>query len=233
MKKIFLAISIGAFFLLFSLFLVVLSLQKPTPSTTLEIPTPTPVFPGNSSATSTLHVVNTTPKDNATQLSPQQTLQITFNKPLTTYDITATFTPPIQFSEDSQKNMLTLTPLENYEENVLYTLTIEDAQTQEVIATLHFSSGNSPTAAPMQDQNVKNDVDTFDKANQPDVFVANITPYQTKDFSVDTTYVDGTPYGHYGILVTVKTPSGKQNFLDWLTSLGLTDQQISTLDIQY
>jgi len=230
-KKIFVVIVV-IFIILLSIVLTVLPVRKPTPNNSQQIPTPTPIFPGSTNTTP-LRVISTNPIDGTTQIASNQPISISFNNTIATEDLLISSIPPVSFTQEVQKNTLILTPQQPYEDNILYTLTLEDAHSHQVLLSLHFSSGNSPTAIPMQDTNIQTDVDTFDKANHPDVFVANNTPYTANNFSVSASYVDGSPFGHYGVYVSLKTPVGKQDFLSWLHSLGITDSQTESLDIHY
>ena len=65
--------------------------------------------------------------------------------------------------------------------------------------------------------------------------MANQTPYDAVLFSVAAQFVPDIP-AHNAILVTLKSDDkegAKQSFMNWLKSLGLRDEQISSLDIRY
>lgn len=70
------------------------------------------------------------------------------------------------------------------------------------------------------------------KKNDPSLYVFNKTPYKTELFSVSSNLTsDDTIIIH----VTLKTDGEKarQEFIEWLLSIGLTEEQIGELNIEY
>lgn len=81
-------------------------------------------------------------------------------------------------------------------------------------------------------------VENFQRQNHPDVFLKNkLTnePYETTQFSITSDFVKATPSGHFHFTISLKDDktSAKNGFITWLQSLGLTSQQITTLDVTY
>lgn len=101
------------------------------------------------------------------------------------------------------------------------------------------ASPTSTTASESADtrptQYAETQIQQFKQAN-PDMFLANQLPYSTHTFSVVFSGYKKTPIGHYYFTVTLKGAdqnSAKNDFLEWLHSLGLVDAQIQNLDIYY
>jgi len=93
-----------------------------------------------------------------------------------------------------------------------------------------------PTFLPdTQPTGAAQDEKKFQLQNSPDVFLSNQTPYSTKSFSVTSDFKT-QPTGHFYFIVTLKSKDSAQDkisFLNWLKSLGLSDNQINALDVTY
>lgn len=75
----------------------------------------------------------------------------------------------------------------------------------------------------------------YQKTQHPDIFLASQTPYSTKDFSVLSQFKQQTA-GHFAFTVLLKTTDknvAKNEFISWVKTFSITDQQIQTLDIEY
>jgi len=76
--------------------------------------------------------------------------------------------------------------------------------------------------------------EAYEKVYRPDLFISNKTPYQNEYFAITYTFKT-QPSGHFAFTVQLKNDRAKaqQEFASWLTAQGLTNTQISTLDITY
>lgn len=75
----------------------------------------------------------------------------------------------------------------------------------------------------------------FQRVTHPDVFLANNTPYETNIFRI-TYQFTSSPTDHFFFVVDWKIQNediGKVQLNEWLASLGLSLEQIATLDIRY
>ncbi|MCL5439143.1 MAG: hypothetical protein M1268_04105 [Patescibacteria group bacterium] len=78
--------------------------------------------------------------------------------------------------------------------------------------------------------------ENFQRKNHPDVFLSNKTPYSTANFSIVNPGFKSLPNGHYYFTITLMGTNkelSKTEFINWLLSLGLTNNQIQNLDITY
>lgn len=75
----------------------------------------------------------------------------------------------------------------------------------------------------------------YQNKTEPDIFLSNNLPYQTTDFAASAAFTS-SPTDHFYFIVLVISGNPdvtKQKFLAWVQSLGITQQQISQLDIRY
>lgn len=73
------------------------------------------------------------------------------------------------------------------------------------------------------------------KGDEPDFYLMNFATYTGKTFNISYQFKK-TPTEHYGFTATLtgsNKAGAKQDVMTWIKSTGLTDAQISTLDIQY
>lgn len=107
--------------------------------------------------------------------------------------------------------------------------------TTNTIQTTPSSTEENPGLNSPRMSDIDKYAQNFNKTNYPDVFLANLSPYETSSFKMTVTFVS-YPTGHYRINVEAKVTEeekAKQDFLTWVKNQGLTDQQVSSLDIVY
>ncbi|HLB61111.1 MAG TPA: hypothetical protein VJL83_05915, partial [Patescibacteria group bacterium] len=101
-----------------------------------------------------------------------------------------------------------------------------------------FSTGPTPTKLPDTFPGVEEVIkqETFERENHPDVYLTNKTPYAEPSFSVVSDFKK-EPTGHYYFIVEISEgftlEQGRTEFVNWLKTLQLTEQQINLLDIEY
>ena len=195
-------------------------------------PTPTPVTPPTQINSSSVQLVQISPKNNAENTGLINQLTATFNT--TAAGITFALYPETPFATTFSGAQLSVTFSEELLDNTIYTYSFLDKD-GSVIATGRFNTGSTASGvAPLSGQydNLESTANQAQRENNPDEFLANNTPYETSSFSVSSDFSsDGT--GHFFFTVTSKSAGGKNDFLSWLTSLGFTSEQIQKLDIRY
>lgn len=231
---IIISISGVAVLILTFVLVIILGSIKQTPKQTVST-RPTPVIAPGTAPSGLLKVTQVLPENNATNISSDQKILITFNKNVSPNDIYFYLEPSVDYTITAQKNVLTVIPTQ-LNSNQVYDFVVIENTTQAFLWKGTFTTGDPTTASQLPTGRFDNlDViaDNAQREKHPDIFLSNKVPYDTRSFQVTTDFADGTPEGHYFFTVTVISASGKQDFLTWLQSLQLTDQQISSLDIRY
>lgn len=192
------------------------------PSAT-KTPARTPLSP--------LSVISMTPANNASVPLDQQ-IVIVFNRIATLNDFSINVYPNINTSASINNNSVTFSPVSQLQNNIIYKVTIFD-NAGSILLQRTFSTGSNPIIPFTTDTpNTGPTASEIQRETHPDVFLSNNTPYQTKDFSINSSF-QSAPQGHYAFSVTLLNQYAKPLFLNWLHSLGLTDAEIQTLDITY
>lgn len=219
MKKNLLIILLGIFILVVTLIIILFA--------ALLSPKPSP-----------LSVISTSPEDQSSNILPDSDIIITFNKEPKTNDIRFSSIPEISGSVEIVENNYIFkptSPLSN-STNYIITLGLLDRKPTGVHG-FTFQTGGGPTPSPLPDTRPEELIEQsgqFQKQKYPDVYLSNQTPYSNDNFSIVSEYTL-SPAGHFYFTVILKgdKTKSKENFIDWLRSLGLTNSQISALDIRY
>lgn len=91
----------------------------------------------------------------------------------------------------------------------------------------------TPLPAALQDHTADQE-NTYNRQNQPDIFLSNNVPYENADFSITSDFSDTTQKFFFIIhLKTADQQQGQAAVTTWLRSLGLQDSQIAQLDLRY
>lgn len=99
----------------------------------------------------------------------------------------------------------------------------------------------TPSAVPQQDTRSDAPAQEWQQAleqyrgDEPDFYLMNFATYTGKTFTMSYQFKK-TPTEHYAFTAKLTGPDrvkAKQDVISWIKSTGLTDAQISTLDIQY
>ena len=222
MKKKIILVIVGILAILLVLFVFGLESIKNNQSS-LVVPTPIQVTPAIKNGVS---IVSTNPKDLATDISLDHSISVTFNKPISPKEIAVQIIPSSKFSTGGAGSSLIITH-EKLLPNVRYTIFL----TPQNQLPLSFSfSTVQDTSQSGIDVGAATELELTRKLH-PDSYVAGGTPYTQGAFSITSTYVDQPP--HYAFTVHAPGIPARNDFILWLKSLGLTDAQISTLDITY
>lgn len=188
-----------------------------------------------------LNIVSTTPTDKAISVPLSQVISIVFNR---TYDINQLefiVNPKFEFKKSQTDNTLVITPIIPLQPGTLYTYSLWDKTNSENFRQTFTFTTIGPTPEFLPDTRpveVIQAEENFLRENRPDIFLKNLTPYSSEIFSITSDY-RSPPQSHFYFLVTLKSTDqsiaelSKQEFISWLKSLKLTDQQIQALDITY
>ena len=184
-----------------------------------------------------LAVILTKPEHGRQDVSLNEPIVISFNRQLNPEEISFTLFPAILTTSEIQENNLIVTPRLNYAPGTTYTFIIRYPRSNKLPDSYSFTA-TGPTAVLQPDTQptgASEREDNFQKANNPDVFLSNQVPFETDMFSIESDYASD-PSGHFYFLVTLKGPNddgARGAALEWMKSLGLTDDQIQQLDIRY
>lgn len=218
-----------------SIFLQMFSLSTKKSSVVPTVPPiPTPVINTSNSnkPSTTTQVVSVFPQDGSTDIDVNQPISITFNEPVENKDFSLSFAPAFPYTASTSGSVVTITPTQSLSPNVLYSGFVQVSS----FPAFQFSFStitdpNSPSPSPDIAQEV-----TLEEQRVffPDQYVDNFLPYQTTDFSVAGAWTD-QPAGHFYAIVALSgnQQQAKQDFITWLQSIGITNTQLSKLDIRY
>lgn len=229
-KKLLLFFFLFLFICVF-LFYSLTSTQKNSLPPNISLPTPTPVGQPGIHTTLPIRLIESSPVDGATGVDSNQNIILTFNQPVASESVQFFIFPETPVTITSQNNSLTILPTQPYENNITYTYSLFAKNGAQIVAAT-FSTGNSPIL-PLTGRypNLDTVANSAQRQNYPDVFLAGYTPYQNNLFSITS---DFPLLGdHYVFTVSPNTPTAKQGLISWLKLLGLTQDQINTLEIHY
>lgn len=201
-----------------------------TTSNQTTVLSPTPIQ-------SNLTVISTTPADGAKNLPVNEKITVTFNRNFAATEVDFSLLPTLLFATEIKDKNLIVTPQKPYEPGMTYTFVVRFPNSTILPRTYSFTT-TGPTQQFLPDTQPSGAFEreeNFQRENNPDVFLSNQTPFENEYFSVISEFKTA-PSGHFAFQVTSKvqdTTLSKTEFTAWLKSLGLTDAQIATLDIQY
>lgn len=240
-RQLLIIIGVAAAFLLPSLFLLFLAFSHSTKKSGTEpFPQIQPTrMQSNIQPTQTSNANTITGNSDITKVQPQnlsngislnEPIIMTFTKAISENNIHVTSDPAAVFSVNTQGNTVTLTPTTSLAQATLYTLTIVyDPQSPAYIYSFRTIGAATDT---FDFPHQRADADTIQ--NAPDVYLANRVPYKTTTFSVDAALSQATGTDVFTVLLTgANKQQAKQDFITWVKSQGLTDQQIQSLIINY
>ncbi len=194
---------------------------------------PTPIiFQQNLTPATPLDIVSVTPQDGATGVSTKAQIVFIFNKSVSLQDVSVWLGPNTNYSVKTDLNKLIITPSAQLLTGTVYTFSlkfINDSFSKDYSFT---TRGVGPISNPKTLDSFSATANSWEQSFRPDIFVSNKTPFQGNDFAVRSEYSD-LPTGHMAFSVILLSQNGKAGFLSWLSSLGLTNQQIQSLDITY
>lgn len=202
-----------------------------------DIPSPFPTIDPNNPPYSpqNLYVLKTQPSDGETQIPLNRELIVTFNRSFTADEVFFSISPSVTYSQTIQGNTLHITPLKPFLGSTLYTYTFSYSNQGTDRSYRFITQGNNPVYIPDTYSDPQGHADIWNRQHHPDAYLASKTPYGTLDFSVSSAVTSDTP-AHFYFTVQLSQNSynqAKQEFITWIKSTGLTDEQIQSLDIRY
>lgn len=225
-KTLFLVIGLS----LIIFFIVIFSFVK-KPQITSNKPGASPTA---SIGPSSLFVINSYPKNSDINVPLNTELRLTFNQTPDAKQLLLTINPLVQFGMNLVGTTLFVTPAKQFNKSTLYSINLSyqglGLYTFSFTTSSSIPSGTSPDAASIKQE------ETTTRDSRPDVFLSNKIPFSNSDFSIILGGYKTNPSGHFYFIVTLKNPNqniAKASVNTWLKSLGLTDTQISSLDIIY
>lgn len=180
-----------------------------------------------------LEVVAVAPVDEAQKVPLDAKIGITFNQPDDQNDAEFSIHPSIRYDIAWEGNTMIVTLTENYAPGTLYTYIIKYQSRDLPSKTYSFTTiGRIAPASDTQPEGAAEAENAFQRVNHPDVYLSNNVPYSSGTFSVASEFVT-SPEGHFQFTVTSLQSTGKEDFIAWLKTLLLDDDQIAKLDVIY
>ncbi|MGH7245671.1 MAG: Ig-like domain-containing protein [Candidatus Levyibacteriota bacterium] len=203
---------------------------KPGVRQTPQLTAPTPI----SSSSSLIHVISTTPPNKAINTPLNQKITIVLDKFVSEKDITFSTFPQANLTLSIDRNIINATISGEFFPSTTYKYVVTYKNYPLPITYSFTTEGPTPTPRPKLSVSVKTMRDDWNRENHPDIFLSSQLPQDTNTFSADYRFTQ-IPYAHYAFTVTAKIDANaaKTDFISWMKSLGITDEQIQTLDITY
>jgi hypothetical protein len=185
------------------------------------------------SSKSTLQIIHVTPTDGSIDVPANQQIAITFNRAFSLEEITFALTPAVSYSSFIVGDTLEIVPKTALSPGTYYfSIKYADGILSQ---TYSFTLVGTPSETQANTDTIHKSNEDWSRQFQPDLFLYNNTPYTMSTFSI-TGDITQSPNEHFFFLVHITssdTNQAKQDLFSWLSSLGLKDKQIQSLDIRY
>jgi hypothetical protein len=185
-------------------------------------------------------VVSTSPADEAVGISPElEAITLTMSEDITEDDIQVFVAPITEHTVSVDGSTVTVAFEETLLEATTYSYSVQNSRLNSVPFTYSFTTvGPTPTPLPdTRDPDIFSEVQEYNKQNAPELYLISNVPYETDDFFIDFNFVlnEETDEERIFFVVTLKgdEDQSRQAFLNWLSSIDLTPEQIEELDIEY
>lgn len=225
-KKTLIFIILGAITIVVVLFVLSLALNRNETGTGFITPTPS----------EGLSVVSSSIKDGQINVPLGSQIIIKFNSKISSSTISFSMLPTPTYDFEVKDDSLIITPTLPLQPSTLYSISVSNTATNDLITSFSFTTlGPTPTLLPdTRPSGEPENTDALLIQTRPDVYLSNKLPYSSKSFSASYEYKTA-PSGHFAFSVTLSgdTNIARSEFLTWLSSLGLADEQINSLDITY
>ena len=205
-----------------------------------SVPAPTDSVTINSAETNRF-VSSMEPADESNQVATDTVSLITFTQPYSMDEVTVEVVPSTEFAYSLNETQLVLEFLEGLSPSTRYTITVGtgSGDTYNLIAIQSFvTAGPEPTPFQYGTRDAIEADQQFLLENNPDIYVANLLPYETGLFSVSerlSMNENGTATSTF--IISIKEGATQETaeaaLEDWLTAQGLTQQQINQLRFEY
>jgi len=195
------------------------------------------VVPTDKVKTNELDIVSVSPKDGAEEVSLDTTIRITFSRIPNENEIDFSMGPDSIYSQEINDNVLTIKPWQPLAEGTLYTYSVTFTDDNQKIRLYRFVTKGklTETLPDTRSEDFIAEAEEQERINHPDIYITNKTPYENDSFSITSDFEPKTP-AHYYFTVVSKTnnaASTAQAVDAWLQLQGLTEEQITQLDIRY
>lgn len=239
MRKYIIIITGGFLFILFFIPLVSFlsknqSLQQKLPFFFISPPTPVPA-PQTTFMYKPPAIISSNPTDGQTNIPTTTPITISFNRPITSDEITFWIGPGISAATTISGTTLTALPTTTLTPGSIYGYSIKfkDGTPSK---TYYFTTvGQGPAVNNPKYDPVPNLFKSQDKQLHPDTYLSNNMPYTGTLFHVSYSYTQA-PNSHIYFTVLLygsDQSQAKAEFSTWVKSFGITDDQITTMDIRY
>lgn len=181
------------------------------------------------------------PADESINVATDSAVSITFDKPYSMDQLTVEVVPNSEFAYAINGNQLSIEFLESLERSTRYTVTVgtgsEDTYTLLAIQSF-VTEGPEPSPIQYGTRDTIEADQQYILENNPDIFLANLLPYETTMFSLsEELAVNSGERAQSTFLVNVKAGSSiasvRPAVQRWLTSQGLSQEQINQLTFEY
>lgn len=203
-----------------------------------QIDSTLPTFPESSNENNVpLEIISVTPEHKSENIPLQQLIIVELNRAFSLREIEFAIDPTISYTPQIKNTQLIISPNPAFFPSTRYTFSIRTLGTDQFSKTYSFQTiGPTPIFLPdTQPPGGPEKVENFQKQNNPDVFLANKTPFSTTDFSVTNEFAS-EPSEHFRFTIFLTEPNkeiARQKAVEWIKSIGLTDEQITSLDIDW
>ena len=240
MQKKLWIIALSSLVFVLIIFIIILNIvkngatQKPKPEPGLISPTQVRLQPTFSDTN--LTIVSSSPKNYSTQVPLNSVVRVVFSRQIRPNELNFEFINDqfinVDYSLSLADNKATLTPKQPLEPSRAYTVRVRDSYLR-IIGKLEFSALTltpSPDTRPVA---ALTETIIRTRAERPDIYLANLMPYESFDFKMDIEIDDE------GYLTFVATSDRFQGELlksaveRWLISIELTSEQIKDLPLEY
>lgn len=183
-----------------------------------------------------LSVVASSIQDRQINVPLTSEIVITFNQEVNSSLISFNILPTPNYVFEIEQNRLIITPTEQLLPSTIYSFSVSSTKDNSLLTSVSFTTfGPTPTLLPdTRPSGEPQNTEALLLQTRPDVFLSNKMPYENESFSATYTFVSQTP-SHFAFTIDPKgtTENARSSFINWAKSLGLSDAQISSLDISY
>lgn len=195
------------------------------------------VVPTDKIKTNELDVISVSPKDGTEKVSTNTKILITFSRPPKENEIDFSMGPDTIYSQKIKDNVLTITPRKPLAEGTLYTYSINFPDDKQKVRLYRFvTEGTSQKVLPdTRSKDLITEAEEQERIDHPDIYITNRTPFENETFAITSDFEPKTP-AHYFFSVVSKigdTESTQRAVDAWLQLQGLSEEQITELDIRY
>jgi len=179
-------------------------------------------------------IISVSPEDKETDVAVNSTLTITFDRAVDPSELEFSIRPETAVGLNIEGNTQNAVPDFSFAEGTTYTYIVKypDSATQSQTYSFTTAGELKPLPDTRDEQAVKRE-NEFQRANHPDVYLANRLPYSTASFEASAVYDNDSTSPGFVFTVTVKSPSGRDDFRNWVLNSGLTATQLDNLDFRY